>query len=436
MKNTIGIRIEDKYLMEKRVAIIPSHVEQLKKSLSIDFEVERSDKRIFTDQEYEQAGAQLVDKIKGANIIFGVKEMPLDFFETNKTYLFFSHTIKGQDYNMPILRRMMEKKVNLIEYEKIVDQEGKRLIFFGHYAGVAGMINSFWAYGQRCKILGINNPFSELKQTHLYQSLEEATDALRHVADQISNKGIPKEIAPLTIGITGYGNVSLGVQEIIDLFDYQYITPSELMDLKRKDQYSNHIIYKTVFKESDLFKNKDANKAFDVKEYFEHPESFVNNFEQYIPNISILMNCIYWNPRCPRIVTKDYLNELTQNRHNQLKVIGDITCDPDGSIEATHIGTYIEDPVFIYNPKTRNSEMGFQGEGLLIMAVDILPSELPRESSEKFSQALLPFIQNLVETDFDLPYDKLNLTPELKRAMILHQGHLTPDYQYLKSFIS
>lgn len=144
---------------------------------------------------------------------------------------------------------------------------------------------------------------------------------------------------------------------------------------------------------------------------------------------------MYWDTKYPRIVTKDFLEELYASGEPKLKVIGDVTCDPDGSIECTHKGTEIENPVFVYNPKTRAYKMGFEGDGVLVMAVDILPSELPRESSEAFSDALLPFVKAVAETDFGVDFDQLTLPAPLKKALILHQGELTPDYVYLKKFV-
>jgi alpha-aminoadipic semialdehyde synthase len=432
---TVGIRFEDKYKMEKRVALVPRDVKRLIKNDDIPVIVQKSAKRVFKEEEYAKVGATISDKLDEAQIIFGVKEMPIDFFENNKTYLFFSHTIKGQDYNMPLLKRMVEKKINLIEYEKITDDSGKRLIFFGRYAGLAGMINSFWSFGQRCKIKGVETPFASLKQSHLYSSLDEAKDALSGVADIIKKEGIDSSIAPLVIGITGYGNVSKGAQEIIDLFNNKEITPEELLELRNSNSFDNKTIYKVIFKENHISKPKNNNVEFELQHYYNHPEEYENNFEQYVPALSILMNCMYWGPEYPRIITKDFLEELFSKPENKLCVIGDVTCDPDGSIEATHMGTFIEDPVFVYNPFTREPTMGFEGEGLLIMAVDILPSELPREASEGFSEALSPYVKDLVNTDFNESFEKLTLPAPLKRALILHNGEFTPDYKYMEEFI-
>ena len=431
----LGIRIEDKYLMERRVAIVPDDIEDLTKQADIMFEVESSPKRVFTDAEYSIAGATLVSKLDNPDIVFGVKEMPIDFFEQEKTYVFFSHTIKGQDYNMPLLKRMIEKKINLIEYERITNDEGQRLIFFGRFAGLAGMINSLWSFGQRCQLKGHVSPFNHLKQSHQYSSLNEAIKDIKIAARNLKAYGVHEDIAPLTIGFTGYGNVSRGAQEISDLFDTVEITPEELLTLKDGDNYRKDCVYKVVFKEEHISKPKDKNAKFELQHYYNNAEAYENNFEQYVPELTILMNCMYWAPEYPRIITKDFLYELNKKGDLKLCVIGDVTCDPDGSIESTHMGTHIEDPVYVYNPETREPTMGFSGDGILTMAVDILPSELPKESSEAFSKALKPYIIGLTETDFDLSFEELNIPAPFKRALILHKGEFTPDYKYMEEFI-
>ena len=145
MSKFVGIRHEDKYKMERRSPLTPKHVEYLIKHKNIDFIIQSSEKRVFHDDEYKKAGAKVCSDLDKCSIIFGVKEMPEEFFQPDKTYIFFSHVIKGQSYNMPMLRKMMELKCNLIDYEKVVDEQNKRLIFFGKYAGLAGMIDSLWA---------------------------------------------------------------------------------------------------------------------------------------------------------------------------------------------------------------------------------------------------------------------------------------------------
>ncbi len=428
----IGIRYEDKYTMEKRVPLVPVHVKELIEK-GLHFEVEKSEKRVFKDHEYAVAGAELVDHIRKADVILGVKEMPIDFFEEHKTYIFFSHTIKGQPYNMPLLQRMMEKKVNLIDYERITDEKGRRLIFFGRFAGLAGMINSLWSLGQRWKEKGYETPFLHIQQTHHYDSLEEAKAAVLKVAEEIKSKGLPDELSPIVVGITGYGHVSKGAQEILDILPVKEISPAELVDSSYKK--GDALIYKVVFEEKHLSRPLEQGKEFVLQEYYDHPERFESQFEQYIPHLTVLMNCMYWDDRYPKIVTKDYLEKLFSKGEPRLTVIGDVTCDPEGSIECTHKGTEIEDPVFVYNPFTRQPTMGFKGEGILVMAVDILPSELPRESSQAFSDTLAGFMPDIASADFEKPFGELKLPLPIKNGMILHQGELTPDHQYMKEYL-
>lgn len=433
MYKTIGIRHEDKYVMERRVAIAPAHVEKLvKKGLS--FVVESSDKRIFKDAEFVSAGAKVVRSLKEAAIVFGVKEMPAKFFEEGKTYVFFSHVIKGQSYNMPMLKAMIDKKCNLIDYEKIENDEGKRLIFFGKFAGLAGAINSLWSYGQRLKIQGITNPFEILKQAHLYNSLMEAKAVVSKIGHEISTKGLPGSLSPMVIGLTGEGNVSKGAQEILNLLPSIEITAEQLLQMNQKEA-PNNIIYKVIFRENDLSIPIDPNTKFDLQHYYSHPELYVNQFDKYIPNLSVLLNCMYWDSKYPRIITKDYLEQLYMQGEPKLKVIGDITCDPDGSVECTHKGTEIEDPVFVYDPFSRKPSMGFSGNGILVMAVDILPSELPRESSISFGDALLPYITAIAEANFAADYEHLKLPSSIKKALILHNGQLTPSFKYISKYL-
>jgi saccharopine dehydrogenase (NAD+, L-lysine forming) len=433
MNKTIGIRHEDKYVMERRVAITPSHLKKLTEQ-GLKFQVQSSPKRIFSDAEFEEAGAEIVTDLPKASVIFGVKEMPADFFETDKTYVFFSHVIKGQAYNMPMLKAMMQKKCNLIDYEKIENEENKRLIFFGKYAGLAGMINSLWSLGQRLQQQGVDTPFLGIRQAYTYNSLEEAKAAVAEAGAAIASDGLPAHLSPMVIGFTGYGNVSVGAQEIANLLPSMEITPDQLLYLD-EHKAARNVIYKVVFKEKDLSEPLEPNTDFDLQHYYQYPEAYKNQFEKYIPKLTVLMNCMYWDDRYPRIVTKDYLSMLYRQGEPKLKVIGDVTCDPDGSIECTHKGTEIEDPVFVYNPFERKPIMGFEGEGLLVMAVDILPSELPREASMTFSNALFPFVKAITEADFEKNFEELPLPSAIKKALILHKGELTPDYKYIEKYL-
>ncbi len=434
MAACIGIRHEDKYVMERRVPVVPAHMKKLIENHGLTFCVQTSPKRIFTDNEYRSVGANIKEDLKHCPIIFGVKEIPEAFFEEGKTYVFFSHVIKGQPYNMPMLKKMMELKCNLIDYEKVEDEMNRRLIFFGRFAGLAGMINTLWSFGQRYKELGIQTPFEIIRQSHTYNSLEDARKDISKAGMEIAKHGLPEELSPFIVAVTGYGNVSNGAQEIFNLMPVKEIAPEEIPLIAQQKDLPRNVIYRAVFKEKDLAKRKDGS-AFELEHYYAHPEMYEDRFAQYIPYLNGIVNGMYWDTRYPRIVTKEYLKKHFAEGNPRLAVIGDITCDPDGSIECTHKGTEIEDPVFVYHPENGNYTMGFKGKGVLIMPVDILPSELPREASEAFSSALRGFVPAIAKANFNGSFDELVLPSPIKKATILHKGQLTPNYTYIEQYL-
>jgi alanine dehydrogenase len=434
MSNFIGIRHEDKYELETRAPLTPKHVEKLVKQKKLDIIVQASDKRVFKDDEYIKAGAKISKDLKKCSVIFGVKEIPVDVFEAGKTYVFFAHVVKGQPYNMGMLKRMMELKCNLIDYEKVVDEQGHRLIFFGKYAGLAGMINSFWALGLRLKHQGYISNLLKVRQAHTYHSLKEARDDISAIGQLIAERGIPHELRPFVIGFTGYGNVSQGAQEICGLLPVKEISPEKLLDLHLRKKLPDNIIYKVIFHEEDMFENINGD-PFELSDYFTNPHNYRSKFEQYIPHLSMLINCIYWDKRYPKLVTKEYLKKAFLKGKPKLSVIGDISCDVEGSVECTLKPTPINDPIYVYNPFTQEIKSGHEGEGMLVMAVDILPSELPRDASNGFADVLVNFVKPIADADFEEHFDDLDLPRPIKKGLILHRGELTPEYKYIEEFL-
>ncbi len=436
MVNRIGIRKEDKDTTEKRAPLTPAHVEKLIREFQVEVVVEPSPQRIFSDSEYRQAGAIISDDLGDCNIIFGVKEIPSHNFLPKHTYCFFSHTIKGQDYNMPMLKRMLDLRDTLIDYEKVTDENGRRLIFFGRFAGYAGMIDTLWAFGQRLKWEKIDTPFAEIKQALNYPSLEAAKQAVREVGEKIARDGIPNALLPLICGFAGYGQVSQGAQEIFDLLPVEEIPAQELAAFVQKGDFSPNKVYKVVFKESDMVRPKNPQDAFELQDYYRHPEKYQGRFEEYLPYLTILVNGIYWEPKYPRLVTKRYLKQMfADGKQPRLRVIGDITCDIEGSIECNLKATKSTNPIYVYDPQKETIRDGYEGHGPVVLAVDKLPSELPREASATFGEALLPFVPALAKADYNVPFPQLDIPPEFKRAVIAHDGQLTPDYKYLKEFL-
>ncbi len=199
MTYRIGIRREDKNKWERRVPLVPEHVKEFKKKYDVETVIKQSKIRVYSDDEYSGAGAVVKEDLSTCPIVFAVKEIPMHLFEKNKAYVFFSHTIKGQKYNMPMLKKMMDLECTLIDYEKIVNERGFRLVFFGRYAGLAGMIDTLWALGQRLAWEGISNPFEAIKRANAYYDLDEAKAAVRRAGAKIASEGLPVEIEPLIV---------------------------------------------------------------------------------------------------------------------------------------------------------------------------------------------------------------------------------------------
>ncbi len=435
MNVCIGVRREDKSRWERRVPVTPKDARRLKEEHGVEVVVQPSPIRVFSEEEFTQAGVTVQEDLSSCPVTFAVKEIPLDSFEPGKTYVFFSHTIKGQPHNMPMLRRMLELGCTLIDYEKVTDEKGRRLIFFGRHAGIAGMVESLWALGKRLDWEGILNPFSALRHTYQYDGLAECKEAVSKVGEEIKAKGLPDSMAPLIFGIAGYGNVARGVWEILNLLPIEEIEPKEVASLAERSDHNANVIYKVVFKEEHTVDPISPEGRFDLQEFYDHPEKYQGKFESYVPYLTMIVNCIYWEEKYPRLVTKEYLKRLYGAGKPRLRVIGDISCDLEGAIECTVHCTEADEAVFVYNPFTGEATDGYEGEGPVVMAVDILPSELPRDASVYFSGVLQEYIPAIARADYSVPFERLGLPLEIKRAVIAYQGELTPDYRYIEEFI-
>ncbi|MBN1155375.1 hypothetical protein JXB12_10705 [candidate division KSB1 bacterium] len=427
------IRAEDKNIYERRTPLTPDDLREIIEKTGAQAYVQRSDKRFFPENLYEKVGAHICDDMTPGEIILGIKEIPVEKLQPNKIYVFFSHTIKGQPANMPMLKKIMSLKSTLIDYEKIIDVNGRRSVYFGPYAGDAGAINILWLMGKYWKHCGINTPFSQLKQAIEYSSVQDAKNHLQLLSHDIKKQGIPSELSPLVFGLLGYGNVSKGVQNILDVLPIKRVAPAELPSLTRSEQ-TRHEVYLCVFKENDLVRKTDGGD-FNLQEYYSNPETYQSQFDQYLPHISILLNAIYWENKYPRFVTWDSLKQCYTAGHTKLEGIADITCDVNGSIECNVKTTNSGDPAYLCDPYTRSITDGYKGKGIVMLAIDNLPCELPNDSSTFFSNQLKPFMPDLLQADFSKSLDQSALSPELQNAVIVHNGELTPKYRYLEKYV-
>ena len=427
----IGIRHEDKSRYEKRTPLTPATVARLVRDHALEVSVQASPVRAFPDDQYRAAGATISENLSDCPIIIGVKEIPPDLLEEGRTYVYFSHTIKGQPENMSTLKRLMELGCTLIDYEKIVNDQGQRLVFFGGFAGLAGMIDGLWALGRRFRAEGIENPFEAIQPARFYDDLDHARREVSDLGERIRRDGLPEALAPFVCGFAGYGRVSLGAQEIYDLLPIRLVEPAELPHLPA----DRHTCYKVVFREEHLARRVDASQPFVLDEYYHHPDRYESDFFRHVEHLTALVNAIYWETRYPKLITADQFRTLYAHGQPRLRVIADITCDIDGSLACTTHSTDPGDPIYVYNPSSGATRPGETGTGPVVLAVDFLPCEVPIDSSGAFSAALEPFIPALAAADFDSTLKDSGLPPELARAVVVHRGKLTDSYKYLQEFL-
>lgn len=432
---TVLIRAEDKNQWERRTPIVPQDLRWILQETGTNAFVQRSGKRVFPEIEFEKAGAEICEDMSPGEVIFGVKEIPVEKILDNKVYVFFSHTIKGQEYNMPLLKKILESRSTLIDYERIISSDNRRIVYFGNYAGDAGALDILSLTGEHWASRGIETPLSAVRRAHQYHSLQEARNHLKQIGERIRNSGLPAEVVPLTVGILGYGNVSRGAQEVFDCLPVRRIHPEEIDVLGRGNQLDSNTLYMTIFKEEHLVETKSGS-PFDLKEYYTHPELYRSRFSRYLPYFTLLVNAIYWDVRYPRFVTWDVLSDLVSGPEPaKLASIADITCDKNGSIECNVRSTDSGMPAYQVNPLTREVRDGHLGDGIIVLAVDNLPCELPRDSSVFFSNQLKSLVPDILSADYNSSLEESGLKPEVRKAVIVYKGQLTEDYQYLQDYL-
>jgi len=428
----LGIKKETKNVWERRVPLNPQAVKEL---INNGFEVvvQPSETRIYKDEEFKEVGAKLCKNLSNCDFILGVKEIYQEDLIPGKPHLFFSHVIKGQDYNMPNLKHILDTNVTLFDYERIADEQNRRLVFFGEYAGNAGMIDTLHGLGKRLKDQhDLETPFLKVKHSYQYKSVNDAIEHLKEIGKEIAKNGLPTEICPLNVFLMGYGHVSHGSRKILEALPFEEIEPEELYS--KQSELKNSKIYISTFKEKHMVEHKDGG-VFSLQHYYCSPSEYKSRLYEYLDLCSIYINAIYWDPNSPIFLPQDYLKKI-QGINQKLIIIGDITCDINGSVQATVKPTWPDNPVFIYDAKTGQDHDGYNGNGVAVMAVDNLPCEFPKEASDTFSNALMPFMENLLMNDYSKSIHDSNLPNEIKKACIVHHGKLEPDFKYLDEYLN
>ncbi|KAJ1723018.1 hypothetical protein LPJ53_002636 [Coemansia erecta] len=430
----LGIRREDKNRWERRVALTPAHIKRLIKETGAKVLVQPSNTRIFNNSSFEKAGALIEEDLTKADAILGIKEVPIEKLISDKTYLIFSHTHKGQLYNMPSLRAFLDKNIRLIDYELMTDEASKRrLVLFGKHAGYAGMIDGLHGLGQRLLALGYNSPFIHMGQAHVYPNLECVNTKLRHVANIISDQGLPEAFAPMVFTFTGSGNVTQGARAIFDKLPHENITVDDLPAIfanRYDDRYKNRLLALQV-NAQDYLERIDGGE-YSREEYRNHPERYRSIFaEKIAPYTTMLINGIYWESKYPRLMTTQDLARIQNQRElkNRMLAIADISCDIGGSLEFMSHASTIDSPFFYVDARDGLVEhKDIEKPGVQINSIDNLPTELPFEASQHFGDSLYPYAKALATGDLD--------NTVLRRAVICQEGSLNDQHKHLESVMA
>lgn len=425
---TFVIIEETKNRWERRTPLTPDAVRTLVDQ-GLEVQVVSSDLRIFRDDQYRAAGATMVHSTASGDVVLGIKEPPIDLVGEGQAFLVFSHTIKGQDYNMPLLQRFLDQGATLFDYERIVDDQDRRLIAFGRFAGIAGCVDTIWSLARRLDVLGISHPLGDARQTHEYGTTEAIWAAMEQLGERIRQEGFDASMAPATIGVFGCGKVGQGAGEVLDHLGAVQVTPAQLGSLEPDPR----VLYRVDLVEQDLYERTDGG-PFVLQDYYDHPELFHSVADGYLDHITALVNTAFWNTQYPRTVTRASLRRFADSRSRML-AIGDIAADVAGSVEATVRCSDLDAPTFVYDPDSGVSPDGFEGRGTVVMSVDNLPCELSAEASGFFSEILVELLPGLAAADRGAALDEAGLPPALRRAAIAWRGQLTPDYQYLEEYL-
>lgn len=398
-KLKIGIIKEGKVPVDKRVPLTPKKcVEALQEFPDLEIVKQPSDICCFTDEEYKELGITLQQDLTDCDVLMGVKEVPTEQLIPNKTYFFFSHTIKKQPHNAKLLRAVLEKSITLIDYETLTTAEGQRVVAFGRYAGIVGAYNGMLTYGKKH---GLFN----LKPAYLCHEMEDMQEEYFKV-----------KLPPIKIAVTGGGRVAGGAMEVLDkmgikkvsVFDYLY-------------KQFNEPVYAQLH--SGDYNTRPDVEVWDSPDFYANPHLYQSTFRKFTRVTDLLMACAYWDPRAPKLFTEEDVKQADFN----IDTIADITCDVNGSIPTTKTSTTILSPAFDYNPETGNIEEAYSNRhNITVMAVDNLPCELPRNASRDFGRHL---IDNVLPHLFN--GDKEGI---LERGTIAKAGKLTERYKYLQDY--
>jgi hypothetical protein len=393
---------EEKIPHDLRVPFTPEQCRQIRNEFPhVELVVQPSEWRAYKDEEYLFAGVKIQEDLQDCDILMGIKEVPKDKLIPNKKYVFFSHTIKQQPHNRELLRTIMQKQITLIDYECMVDQHGNRIIGFGRFAGIVGAYNGLMAYGKKYHLY-------DLKPAHLSHDKKE-------IFTYLDSAHLPN----IKIVVTGGGRVANGACETMGAMNIRKVTPYEFLNYSFREA-----VY--VQLHSEHYYVARDNSPFSAWEFHHDPSAFRCTFSDsgsYASVCDMLIHCTYWDPRADILFSRRRMRDPDF----RISVIADVTCDLNGSIPSTVKPSTIEDKFYGYDPMSEQIVDAFEKSAITVMAIDNLPCELPRDSSDGFGKHL---IERVLPSLFGSDPDGL-----IVRASITRDGKLTERFEYLKDYV-
>ncbi len=395
-----GIIKERKNPPDKRVVLSPNLCQNvLKKHSGAQIVVEPSPIRIFSDDEYREAGIKVANEMESCDVLLGVKEVPIKALIPNKKYFFFSHTIKKQPYNRDLLRAILAKNIELYDHEVITNQNGQRLVAFGRYAGIVGAYNGVRAYGLKYNLF-------QLPKAENLRDRQALIAALQNI-----------KIPNIKILLTGRGRVGNGAKEMLDAMGLKKVNVADYLSTTFKEP-----VYCQI-DASEYNKRKDGvrgNKA----DFFANPQEYRSNFFRFAKVTDFYIAGHFYGDGAPYLYTR----EDAKHPDFKIKVVADVSCDIDGPVATTIRPSTIAEPIYGYEPQSEG-EMDFKAaEAIAVMAVDNLPAELPRDASDGFGEA---FSKYVIPAFFNGDANGI-----LERALMTKNGKLTDRYQYLSDYVN
>lgn len=402
MTMKLGIIREGKVPPDKRVPLTPEQCREVKERYdNIELVVQESPIRAFSDDAYRQKGVEIVKDLSDCDVILGVKEVNIEDLIPNKQFFFFSHTIKKQPYNRDLLKAIIDKKIQLTDYEVLTKPNGVRLIGFGRYAGIVGCYNGFRTYG-------LKHGLYDLKPAHECDDRKEMEAELKKVK-------LPNDTK---IVMTGFGRVGHGAREVINLLPIKEVSPEAYLNESFDEPVFTHL------KIEDYTAREDG-QPFDRKAFFKSGEGHVSTFSKYLAASDLFIACHFWKEGSPFLFTREDL----KSPEVRTSVVADISCDIDGPVASTIRPSTIADPIYGYNPSTEQED-DYKKDGVVaVMAVDNLPCELPKDASEDFGNELMKHIlPALLEDD---PTDIIARGSETTK-----EGTLSTYFEYLEDYLA